>query len=108
MELGAYAMLCAYADGPRDALCLSLCRNPHLTAAQLRCTTNRKTNRSSGVIEGYSRPICDKLCVQQLSVECRRCNSQARPSTNLVDNDTDLLYAYLFATVNLWTFFSLL
>ena len=36
------------------------------------------------------------MCIQQLRVDCRRCDPQARPSTSIVDNTIDLLYGEIF------------
>jgi len=77
---------------PRDAMCQSkLCQllMQH-NSVETSCTTNPEQIEVME-LEGYSRQMCNKLCAcSHDAVDRRKCNSQARPSTNLVDYIIDL------------------
>jgi len=76
---------CATADGPRDAMCQSkLCQLLQHNSVETSCTTNPEQIEVME-LEGYSRQMCNKLCAcSHDAVDRRKCNSQARPSTNLL------------------------
>jgi len=76
---------------PRDAMCQSkLCQLLQHNSVETSCTTNPEQIEVME-LEGYSRQMCNKLCAcSHDAVDRRKCNSQARPSTNLVDYIIDL------------------
>jgi len=74
-----------------DAMCQSkLCQLLQHNSVETSCTTNPEQIEVME-LEGYSRQMCNKLCAcSHDAVDRRKCNSQARPSTNLVDYIIDL------------------
>jgi len=72
------------AEGPRDALCQS--KSCRLLHSCRNSTTNPQQIELMG-LEGYSRPTCNQLTASTTtSLDHRRCDPQARPSTNYVNN----------------------
>jgi len=78
------------ADGPRDAM------HPPKTCQLLydslgtSCTTNPEQIEVME-LNGCSRPTCNKLCAFSYdTLDCRRCNPQARPSTSCADHTISL------------------
>ena len=73
------------AEGPRDALCQSKSCRLQLHSCR-NSTTNPQQIELMG-LEGYSRPTCNQLTASTTTrLDHRRCDPQARPSTNYVNN----------------------